>query len=249
MLRRESRDAAALRLFCLPYAAGGATAYRSWPARLPSWVDVCPVQLPGRESRAGEPPFTRFDELVPELAGGLEPWLELPFALFGHSLGAGLAFELCRWWRRRGRPLPRLLCVSGSAAPQMYERRTKLSHLTDGELVRELRRYQGTPDEVLDSEELLLLVMPVLRADFELLDTYRHVEEPPLDCPIVAFAGAADHDVSATEVEAWRVHAARRFTVRTFPGGHFFVHSHEAEVLAALEWELEAIRPTDAAPR
>ena len=237
------------RLFCLPYAGGAASAYRSWAEMLPADVEVCPVQLPGRGSRFREAPFRKVADLIPALAEGLLPLMDLPFALFGHSMGAVVAFELARELRRRGARAPVLLALSGHQAPQRPDSEPPFSHLPDAEFLEEVqRRYDGIPPEVLAEEELLQLLLPVLRADIQVLETYAYAKEPPLDCPISCFGGEGDRHVSLADLEAWRDETRGPLRVRTFPGGHFFVESARAEVLHALSrdlapWSSSAVGP------
>ena len=233
------RPAARRRLFCLPYAGGAASVFRSWAEMLPADVEVCPVQLPGRGSRFREAPFRKVADLVPALAEGLLPLLDLPFALFGHSMGAVVAFELARELRRRGEVAPVLLALSGHQAPLRPDAEPPFSHLPDAEFLEEVRRrYDGIPPEVLAEEELLQLLLPVLRADIQVLETYAYVKEPPLDCPISCFGGEDDPHVSLADLEAWRDETCGPLQVRTFPGGHFFVESARAAVLHALSRDL-----------
>lgn len=230
-----------LRLLCFPYAGGGASVFRPWAALLPPWVELCAVQLPGRENRVAEPLRRRLPALVVEAADGLLPLLDPPFALFGHSLGAVLAFELCRVFRRAGWPLPERLFVSAHVAPQRAYLRRRLHHLPDAELLRELRGYRGTPDAVLDSAELVRLLLPVVRADFELLDTYSYVPEPPLDVPISAFGAVDDVEIRLEDVAAWREQTSAEFTLREFSGGHLFLQTAPGDLVTALCEDLEAV--------
>lgn len=222
---REVNPRARLRLFCFPYAGGGASAYRGWAAALPPDVEVCPVQLPGRESRLREPPFNRPEPLVLALVDALQPHLGLPFAFFGHSMGAMLSFELARELRRRGRPLPLHLFVSGRRAPQVPAREEDIHDLPEPEFVAKLRELNGTPEEVLQHAELMRLLIPVLRADFTLNETYVFRPEEPLDLGISAFGGLGDAEVSREDVEGWREHMRGSFRLRMLPGDHFFLHS------------------------
>jgi len=206
---------------------------------LPSEIDVCAVQLPGRGSRFRETPFCRVSAPVPALAEGLVPVLDRPFALFGHSMGAVIAFELARELRRRGKAAPALLVVSGHQGPRRPDKEPPFSHLPDAEFLEEVRRrYDGIPPEVLAEEELLQLLLPVLRADIQVLETYVRAEEPPLDCPVSAFGGEGDPHVSVEDLEAWREETRGAVRVTTFPGGHFFVETARTEVLRTLGKDL-----------
>ena len=196
--------AARLRLFCFPYAGGGASIFSTWHRDLPSAVEVVAVQPPGREGRLMETPYADLASLVEAVAPALEPWMDRPFALFGHSNGGLMAFELARLLRRAGRRMPVHLFASGRPAPQLELDEPPIHALPDDEFVAELRRFKGTPDEILQNAEIMSLVMPLLRADFALGETYDYVPGPPLDLPVSAYGGEGDEEVSRDQVEAWR---------------------------------------------
>ena len=224
-----------LRLFCFPYAGGSAAVYRAWTSALPPQVEMCAVRLPGREARLAEPPFTRAEVLVPAVAEGLAPLLDLPYALLGHSMGAVAAFELARHLRCRGGRLPVRLFLSGARAPERPNPDPPLGHLSDQEFLTEVRRrYDAIPGAVLENPELVQLLLPSLRADFAVFESYVYQDLPPLDFPISAFGGLDDPRVSGEDVAAWGRHTASAFSVRMFPGDHFFIHSAEAAVQRAV---------------
>ncbi|HEX8212555.1 MAG TPA: alpha/beta fold hydrolase [Longimicrobium sp.] len=235
-----ANPAARLRLFCFPYAGGGASVFFPWPRALPPEVEVCAVQLPGREERLHEPPITRWDELVDQLAGALVPWMDRPFAFFGHSLGASVAFELAQRLRRDRRRGPVHLFASGRAAPHLPPSMAPVHHLPHEEFVHELRRLAGTPDEVLEKADLMEILIPLLRADFQLAETYTFQGDEPLAIPISAYGGVEDERVRPADVEGWRQHATGAFRRVMFPAGHFFVNEHRPFVLAELGRELRA---------
>jgi surfactin synthase thioesterase subunit/glycosyltransferase involved in cell wall biosynthesis len=226
-----------VRLFCFPHAGGGAAVFRRWAEGLPSDIAVCPVRLPGRESRAGEQPFTRMEPLIEALGNAILPHLGRPFAFFGHSMGAGAAFELTRWLRRRGEALPARLIVSGARAPQYRLNWTPPPEPTEAELMEQLRRLDGIPREALENEEVMRLVLPALRADTSLYRNWVYVPEPPLACPILACGGEADPNVAREHLEAWALQTSSSFALRIFPGGHFYLHA-QAGFLPALAREL-----------
>lgn len=229
---------ARLRLFCFPYAGGSAAVYRDWHTLVPGEIEVAAVNLPGRGARFKEPPLDRAEVLVESLAEELGPHMEPPFAFFGHSMGALIAFELTRLLRREGRRLPERLLVSGRRAPHLPDEDPPIHGLPDAELMEELRQLNGTPEEVLAHPELMELFLPVLRADFAVCEEYRYREEPPLDLPISAFGGVDDPDVERSHVLGWREQTRGGFRLRMFPGGHFFLNDHRDALVRAVVLDL-----------
>lgn len=225
---------AAVRLFCFPFAGGGASVFRTWGKTLGQAVEVCPVQLPGRESRFRDAPYTDLSALVDVLAEQVGAYDDKPFALFGHSMGSLLAFELTRGLRRRGGPRPVALFVSAHRAPHLPLRRNPLCDLPEPEFIAGVRRLGGFPEGVLESRELLDFLLPPLRADLALCDRYRHAPEAPLDCPFHLYAGRRDAEVMPYEVDAWREHTTGPAELRVFPGDHFFLRSDAEALLQAI---------------
>jgi medium-chain acyl-[acyl-carrier-protein] hydrolase len=237
---RPTRRPVRLRLFCFPHAGGGASAYHAWPAGLPPWLELCAAQLPGRENRWREAPARTLGQLVDELAEALRPFLDVPFAFFGHSMGALIGFELARRLRREHGRDPVHLVVSGRQAPHLPSRRPPLHDLPEAELMERLRVLGGTPDELWEHADLKQLLLPVLRADLAVCEAYRYRPEEPLECPITACGGADDVEVSPEEVLEWSVHTAGGFNARFFAGGHFFWQDDHA---ALLDLTLQAVLP------
>ena len=235
------------RLFCLPYAGGGASVYRAWPQAVPRQVEVCAVELPGRGSRMCEAPFQRLTPLVRALASAIEPALDRPFALFGHSMGGLVAFELARWLRRQGGPSPRRLFVSASSAPGAPPTLPLLHQAPDTEVKAKLRELGGTPRELLDNDEIMALLIPTLRADLSVLETYEHRPEPPLEVPITVFGGTADRTVRLPALAGWRTQTSAGSRLRLFSGDHFFLHDAATDMLAAILEDLGVAAPRPAA--
>jgi surfactin synthase thioesterase subunit len=233
---------ARLRLFCLPHAGAGASAYRDWVGPLHEHgIAVCPVQLPGRENRFGETPHRSVGSLVDALAAaGLADELDRPYAVFGHSMGAVLAYEWVRSLHRLGGPLPAHLVVSGRIAPQLSDPRGRLHDLPDAELVARVTALGGVPAALLAEPELFAFQLPSLRADLAVNETYRHVPGPQLPVPLTALGGTADPKVDEAELREWAACTSARFRSVLLPGGHFFVQESRAAVLRLLGEVLSA---------
>jgi surfactin synthase thioesterase subunit len=178
--------------------------------------------LPGRETRVFEPPFRSFDQLIEAITRELGAELDLPFAIFGHSMGALLAFEWARRLRREGHANPIWLIVSGRCAPHLESNANRLHSLPDQEFIEQLNRlYDGIPDEILRSPEAMEYYLPILRADISVVESYIFREDAPLNCPVTVFAGSTDASVTRDELLAWRRHTTEEFAMRYLPGGHF----------------------------
>ncbi len=244
-----------MRLFCFPFAGGGATAYRNWQQSSPSWLDICPVQLPGRESRFREEPFTELDSLVSLTTEALLPMLRVPFAFFGHSMGALIAYELTIRLAQERLGMPVKLFASAARAPHLDSTTPPRHLLPDNEFMDAVCEFDGIPSEVLANGELLDIVLATLRADFRLCETYQFRGSGRLGCPIRAFAGSSDRSPTLEEVRPWRDLTDVDFDMTIFPGGHFFLREHGRELLQAVAAELaphrgqtEQRRPTTASP-
>lgn len=233
---------AALRLFCFPFAGGSAQVFRDWKNAFGEEVEVCPIQLPGRQQRFREPPLRTVPAIAEAVSAVLAPLTDRPYALFGHSMGSAVAFEVARRLRALGAPPPAVLMVSGRGAPHRPRSRPPIHDLPQAAFIDALRRYGGTPEEVFQHPELLDLMIPLLRADFEAVETYRPGEEPPLDCPILAFGGIDDPDVGEEDVAAWARHGAAGFAMHRLPGGHFFLNTHASDLLPLIRAALDRLR-------
>lgn len=229
-----------VRLFTLPHAGGGTSVFRRWSESVPSSVEVVPVQLPGREARIADRPFVRLAPLLSELAEAIAPYVGAPFAFFGHSMGALICFELARYLRRAIGATPAHLFVSAAPAPHLRRRHRPLHDLPTDALLDELRHLDGTPDEVLRSDEVMRLILPALRADLTLIETYTYFPDVPLSCPITAFGGLTDTRVTRAEIAAWRDQTSGAFTLRMVPGGHFFAYDPHGPVVESIASDLAA---------
>jgi medium-chain acyl-[acyl-carrier-protein] hydrolase len=231
-----------MRLFCFHYAGGSAQVFYDWPGRLPQSLEIGAIQLPGRGHRLGEPHIRGILPLSRIVAQELLPYLDKPFVFFGHSLGALLCFETARRLRRETRRQPAHLFVSATEAPHRRSEEEPLSSLPKGALVKKLHAFNGTPAEVLQNDELLDLMLPSIRADFELCETYEYHPEPPLECPMSVYGGLEDYEVEAERLAAWSEMTVGTCEIRMFPGGHFYINSSRAIFLQTLAGDLLRLR-------
>jgi medium-chain acyl-[acyl-carrier-protein] hydrolase len=222
---------ATFRLICFPCAGGNAASYSAWAAALPSSVELFALQLPGRAERFREPPITERTRLMREVAAAARRLLDRPTVFFGHSLGALLSFELARQLRNQGEQLPRRLIVAGRGAPQIPDRDPPIHQLPDDAFIAELQSLGGMPDEVVANRELLELLLPAIRADIFLHESYIYTSEPPLACPITALGGLQDDEVPIDDLRAWQDQTAAAFDLHMFEGGHFFVHAERHDII------------------
>lgn len=230
-----------LRLFCFPYAGGNSLIFRKWAENLPKSIEVCPVELPGRLTRMKSAPFTQMQPLVSALAPIILPFLDKPFAFFGHSMGGLVCFELARQLRKDYNINPSHLFVSARRAPQIPSEKPPIHALPENELKEELRRLNGTPASVLASSELMEIMIPILRADFSVLETYVYSDESPLECPITAFGGLEDKEATKLELSAWQKQTKAAYQLHVLPGDHFFIHSFQSLLLQTLAQGLQKI--------
>lgn len=234
---RRDRDAA-IRLICLPPAGGSASFYHRLGSRLSQGVEVVGVQLPGRGHLVGQPPYRALGAMLADLVPAMMSLVDRPFALFGHSMGGLLAFELARGLRRVCGSSPVGLIVAACAAPQLPRTRRPVHRLPSAQLWDELSRLNGTPDEVLESTDIMELLEPAIRADFAICDSYHYVVDRPLHCPLVVFGGGADPNISRAELHAWAMHTTSSFRLSMLPGDHFFVTRELPRLVQAIEVEL-----------
>lgn len=238
----------AWRLFCFPYAGGSAsTIYRSWPESLPASTELFPVQLPGRGERAAEAPIVRLADLIPQLAKELSPFFEVPFAFYGHSMGALIGFELARYLEKSGARRVSHLFASSYAAPCLARTESAVHKLPDAALLCRLNKLQGTPPEVLAHPELMKAALAVFRADLALCETYLYTPGEPLDCPISVFGGLQDPIVSLASLERWRDTTRGKCRLNMFQGNHFFIKEARPSLLETVSSRLFAQRRRETA--
>ncbi|HEY0195910.1 MAG TPA: thioesterase domain-containing protein [Kofleriaceae bacterium] len=222
VLRRRIVPRPRLRLFLFAHGGGGAGSFLGWDARFPADIELCSVQLPGREARFAEPRHTRLDALVAAAAPALAPLTDVPFAIFGHSMGSLVGYEVCRHWRSAG-IAPAYFFASAYPGPRVARHHEPGLHTLGNEaLVREMRRLGGLPREVVEAPELLELCLPVVRADFEVCETWRPIPTAALSCPVLAVAGYDDAYVDGDGLDAWRDETTGKFTRVMLAGDHFY---------------------------
>jgi medium-chain acyl-[acyl-carrier-protein] hydrolase len=233
----KPQESAIARLICFPFAGGGAQSFNKWPAHLPDGIELLAVQLPGRETRMRETPLSDvsclLDAMLPEIQG----YLDRPFILYGHSMGALIAYEFARRMQRLSLA-PECLMVSARVAPHRRPPREPINKLPQAEFVEALRQLNGTPEEVLGNEDLMALIVPMLRADFMLNEEYVYAAEPRLDCDILAFGGLADLETERQGMDDWREVTDGEFGLRMVPGGHFFIQTAQTLFLRMLSIEI-----------
>ncbi|WP_157170829.1 thioesterase domain-containing protein [Nocardia araoensis] len=239
-IHRKSAAPPSLRLFCWPFAGGKAAAYTPWRRLLPDWVELCVLELPARQRHLAQTPIRRFPDLVEAALARVLPLTDLPFAFFGHSLGALAAYEVAR--RLPDGIAPRALFLGGAVAPHL-PRPGRLSELPDHEFVAAVGHYGGIPPEVRETPEVMALFLPALRSDFEIFDDYRFTPAAAPSCPAHLFGGRDDRQVAATQLEAWRDVLPGLRSTELLPGGHFFLVEQREALLGSLADKLTAVRP------
>jgi medium-chain acyl-[acyl-carrier-protein] hydrolase len=224
---------ARMRLFCLPYAGGGASIYRSWPGGFPKEIEVCCVQLPGRENRLSERLFSSMDPLVEAMAEALANALDRPFALFGHSMGGLIAYELARHLQQRYKVTPNHLFVSACRAPETPDP-IHWHVLNDEDLMAELRQAPGFPVEILEHAELMQVLLPIVRADSAVTETYVYRPAEPLSFPLTAFASEKDELISLADIEPWRNHTRAAYDLKLIDGHHLFIKQQAPQMIRVI---------------
>lgn len=241
--RRDRTSESRMRLFCLPHAGSGTAAYNSWRRGLPRDVELCPILLPGRESRIAEDACTDCYALVEELAEAMAGWMDKPYAIFGHSMGALLAYELAMALRERYTREPEALFLSGRIAAHLDLPGRPIHALETPEFLAELNeRYEGLPRELLEDPEMLAMYLPILRADIALIEGYRPRDRSPLACPMIVLGGTTDRSIRSESLAAWSRHTTGPFQVKRMTGGHFYLwQQSRAALLGELSTQLEEL--------
>jgi medium-chain acyl-[acyl-carrier-protein] hydrolase len=238
LLFPKRNPGAALRLFCFHYAGGSAQAFRTWPTNLPSTVEIGMIQLPGRGRRRAEPKITHLLPLSRIVAREIQQYIDKPFAFFGHSMGALLCFEVARSLRRANRLEPVHLFISATEAPHRRNHGEQLSTLPRPALIKKLQEYEGAPATALRNEELMDLMLPTIRADFALCETYEYSPEAPMSCPLTIYGGTEDPKVELERLAAWGEMSVGPSNMRMFPGGHFYIVTLQSTFLRTFASDL-----------
>lgn len=228
-------DSSLPRLFCFPYGGGNAVIFKHWQSWLQHCALVYPVQLPGRGMRYQEPSYQQIEPLIVELANLFQPYLDRPYYLFGHSMGALIVYELACYLQKNFQSPPKHVIVSGFRAPHLPNPKPPIHTLTTQQFIGELAKMNGIPQEILENPEYLKLFLPSLRADFQLCETYIYQEKEPLQASITAFGGDQDAEVSEEMLWGWKYHTTCQFQLVRFSGNHFFIHQEEKAVVKQIE--------------
>lgn len=229
-----------LRVFCFPYAGGSPHTFANWRSAFSKRIGIYTVQLPGRGRRLEEPSLDRLVSLASPIAKAIGAMADRPYVLFGHSMGALLAFETARVLRQMGCVKPAQLIASAYGAPQLPRRQPPIHLLDQDAFVSHIREMGGTPAELFRHQELLDLVVPILRTDFAAIENYVYRPAAKLDTPIMALVGKTDAFVSIREMTAWQDQTEAPFSLHVFNGGHFFLHTAEVDLLRLMSAELTA---------
>jgi medium-chain acyl-[acyl-carrier-protein] hydrolase len=232
-----------MRLFCFSYAGGGASVFLDWPNSISTGIEVCIIKMPGREIRFNEPFYRRIPKLVEDLAPAILPFLDKPFIFFGHSLGAHISFYLTRHLRKYDLPCPMHMFISAARAPHLTEPNHDALHykMEDKEFIDKLIELGGMVEEVLQNKEILEIVLPILRADIEMLNTMEYIDEEPLSSGMTVLHGEFDKRVSREDAEAWSKHTSHVFHLKMIAGKHLFINTHQAQVIELINKELHTV--------
>ncbi len=236
----QPRPSAWIRLVCFPYAGAGPSAFRAWASSAPLDIEVRAVQLPGRENRLSEPLPDDLNPLTDEIAESIGSKIAPPFAFFGHSIGALLAFDVVRKLHRLGATLPATLFLSACRAPHLPPLHEPIHALPNARFIDRLRELEGMPDAILGNPELMDVFVPILRADMAMSEAFKLDDDVVVDCPLTVLGGTEDQETPMEDLAAWREHSKGPFVLRMYPGGHFFLNKSQDEILRAIHTDLKS---------
>lgn len=222
-----------IKLFCLPYAGGSSVIFNNWKSQLSSFIDVIPIELAGRGKRFTEPLYSYFDDAVNDIFNIIKDNLEDPYAFFGHSMGCMLAYELCHKISEERLPSPLHVFFSGRQAPNIISDKEISYKLPRDEFKQKIIELGGTPDELFENEELFDLFLPILKADFKIVEEYEYIKKRKLDCNITILYGKEEHS-NIIDITDWKKHTERNCSTFSFEGGHFFINDKIDEVLKVI---------------
>lgn len=234
----ERKSDAKFRLFCFPFAGSGPSVFFKWVNDIDSNIELVAVQLPGREKRLSEPVLYKMDSILEELVPAIIPLLGKPFFFFGHSMGAILAYELVRWLHKNNQKLPLKIYLSGRRAPHLSEKDHPIHNLPDKQFIAKIREYGGLPGEILDNKAFLDFYLPILKADFSVVETYQYKNLPRVNVPFCAMGGDKDLLADVDEIKAWQELTAGDFNYYIIPGNHFFLIDAQKDLINILNKEI-----------
>lgn len=225
---------AQLTLYCLPCAGASATIYLRWRRLMPAWIEIVPIELPGRGMRLNEAAWNNYPALTHYLSDEIARSASQPYAVFGHSMGALLAFGIAQQLRQMRAAPPVALLIAGCAAPSRQDSERYSKILTEADLIADLNQQGGTPEEVFNSPEFLAMTLDLLRIDYQVCESFQYTRQIPLTAPIHCFGGKSDTTINTASLSAWRQESSQLFTLDWFEGGHFFLRQSEAWFLQVL---------------
>lgn len=234
LFRAAPKSDAKVRVFCFPFAGGSVSTYMPWLKLLHADAELIAIQLPGRGNRLLDIPYADIDLLVADLFAEIKPFLDRPYIFFGHSMGAKIAFDLATQFHRNHLPLPVKFIVSGSAAPFKSRKSAAVHALSDADFIRRLSELNGTPDKVLNNKELMGYLLPALRADFRMTETYLREDNCVLPTAVVIYGGERDEAIPQEDLLAWVDVFEKTEETYLYPGGHFFLNEHAEDIVARI---------------
>ncbi|EOW9528546.1 thioesterase II family protein [Bacillus cytotoxicus] len=228
-----------VRIFCFPHAGGSASYFYRWMDYFPDWIDICPIQLPMRENRSSEEALESIHSCIERLTDDISSYVEIPFAIFGHSMGGLLGLEWAHYLQRKYNISATMLFISGTVPPHIFEKQKKISGLSDFLFLQEIIKYGGFPDEILEYQDIKSYVLPILRHDFSLIENSNFSSRIKLSIPLSIYGGDNDAFVSLKDLDQWKEYSDDYIEVNQFTGGHFYLNEHYRQVITEMVNKLE----------